>query len=213
MRSDKYASLTALRQFEKPDSYRVRLLDRHSPLTVIAPHGGFIDAGSSGVARAIAGREYNLYEFQGLRRQSSFELHITSTRFSDPPLTRLLEKSTVAVSVHCMGETGDDTVWLGGLNLTLKTAVHQRLVADGFKVNDDSPMYRGESPRNVVNRVKNRGVQLELPSGLIRQLYRDELFLTNGRMPAVTPRFRTLVRAIRAEIRLHIGDPRLSKSA
>jgi phage replication-related protein YjqB (UPF0714/DUF867 family) len=213
MRSDKYASLTALRQFEKPEDYRVRLLDRASPLTVIAPHGGFIDAGTSGIASAIAGREYNLYDFQGLRREDSFELHVTSTRFSDPPLTRLLERSTAAVAVHGMGDTGEETIWLGGLNRPLKAAMYRRLVSAGFDVNDDSPAYRGESPRNVVNRVKNHGVQFELPRGLIRQLYRDELFLTNGRTPSVTPRFRSLVRAIRAEMRRHLHHQALSKSA
>jgi phage replication-related protein YjqB (UPF0714/DUF867 family) len=213
MRSDKYASLTALRQFEKPEDYRVRILDRGAPLTVIAPHGGFIDAGTSGIARAVAGREYNLYDFQGLRREDAFGLHVTSTRFSDPPLTHLLEKSTAAVAVHCMGETGEETIRLGGLNRSLKAAMHKRLVAAGFDVNDDSPAYRGESPRNVVNRVKNHGVQLELPSGLIRGLYRDELFLTSGLIPAVTPRFRLLVRAVRAEIRRHLQGQTLSKSA
>src|SRR5262245_58074670 len=120
MSFDLYASLAALKEHVQEDSYRVRCLDRHSLVTIIAPHGGYIDAGTSAVARAVAGKRYNLFDFQGLQHERPWELHVTATRFRDPQLTALLDKSRFAMSIHCMGSTGEETIYLGGLNRQLK---------------------------------------------------------------------------------------------
>jgi phage replication-related protein YjqB (UPF0714/DUF867 family) len=53
-------------------------------VAIIAPHGGKIEPGTSEIAAAIAGDDYSLYRFQGLRDRPREELHITSAKFDEP---------------------------------------------------------------------------------------------------------------------------------
>lgn len=204
MSQDKYQSLAALKAaLQERIDYRVRILDRNSSVTVISPHGGFIEAGTSAIAREVAGRVYNLYDFQGLRQTQPQELHVTSTRFRDSPLTALLAKSQFAVSIHCMGDSGADVIWLGGLNLQLKQIVLDQLRQAGFEVNPDSPMYRGESPNNIVNLTACKGVQLELSEELLSSMFNGPRFLESGRRPQGDTRFESLVQALRLSIKTY----------
>ncbi len=198
---DKYSSLAALKAAlrEKRD-YQVRLLDRRSWATILAPHGGFIEAGTSALARATAASNYNYFDFQGLRSTDAMDLHVTSTKFRDPLLTSLLKHSDTAVSFHCMGKAGERVIWLGGLNAELKAIFLQNLRAAGFSVNPDSPRYRGESMNNVVNLVHHKGVQLELSQELM-----DDLFVGGAFDPDksadTTALFLALTRAVRLSLR------------
>lgn len=202
---DVFPDLDALkRKLRNKLDYRVRVLDRQAPVTVMAIHGGYIDAGSSDLATALAGRDYNLFDFQGLRAEGSFELHVTSTRFRDPQLTRLLDGSDVAVSVHCMGDADPKYIWLGGLNGKLKRMVQEALESEGFPVNADSPGFRGEHPGNVVNLAKAHGVQLELPRNLMTTMYDGKLFSAGSDRPKRTVVFRRFVRAVRRAIRQYV---------
>lgn len=200
---DVYPDLDTLKRTLKENrDWRIRHLDRRNAITVIAPHGGFIDEGTSAIARAIAGREHNLFDFQGLRRKDSFDLHVTSTRFSDEKLSKMLEQSSAAISVHGMGNDDEAAIWLGGLNKELKQMVNDRLLAAGFNVNANSPRFRGESPKNVVNLAPLHGVQLELSSKLRWSMFRERrLFNTRGRCTKTTQLFDSFVRAVRAALR------------
>jgi phage replication-related protein YjqB (UPF0714/DUF867 family) len=53
-------------------------------VAVIAPHGGGIEPGTSELATAIAGDDFSLYLFEGLKSAGNGELHITSTNFDEP---------------------------------------------------------------------------------------------------------------------------------
>ena len=199
---DKYASLAALKAELRDElDYRVRILDRWSWSTILAPHGGFIEAGTSALARATAGRSYNFYDFQGLQISSPLDLHVTSSRFRDPLLTPLLRRSFAAVSFHCMGRSGESVIWLGGLNATLKGLVLENLRKQGFSVNPDSPLYRGESPNNIVNQVCHKGVQLELSEELIEELFVGARFHSGNTKLQTTERFDALVYAVRLSLR------------
>ncbi|MBY0552868.1 MAG: poly-gamma-glutamate hydrolase family protein [Candidatus Obscuribacterales bacterium] len=201
MSQDKYQSLAALKAaLQDKIDFRVRLLDRRSKITVISPHGGFIEAGTSAIAREVAGRSYNLYDFQGLRKTLPAELHVTSTRFRDQPLSALLKNSQFALSLHCMGDSGTDIIWLGGLNKQFKALVLEDLQSAGFVVNPDSPMYRGESPVNIVNLPQLQGVQLELSEELLSGMFHGPRFLENGRAPQGNVRFDALVNSLRKSI-------------
>lgn len=199
---DVYPHLQALKDKLVEDrDYRIRCRDRGSVLTVVSPHGGFIEEGTSALARAIAGPNLNLFDFQGLRLERPAELHVTSTRFREPRLTKLLSASRAALSVHGMGNEDDMTLWLGGLNLSLKKRVERELEAAGFLVNSDSPRHRGESKSNFVNLVERKGVQLELPDNLIASMFVGERkFRVSGRCPKTTPRFDDFVKAIRRAV-------------
>ncbi|SRR5579885_1483890 len=196
---DKYQSVSALKRDLGPGAYRIRRLDRGSRITVIAPHGGFIDPGSSAVARAVAGREHNLFDFQGLREDLAADMHVTATRFRDPALTPLLAACEAAVSVHWMGNQGAAMIWLGGRNWRLKVLVLKELTAAGFTVNANGPRYRGESPLNVVNLPRQQGVQLEISEELMCRLFRGKPF--HPRLRArTTVQFTRLVKAVRTAI-------------
>jgi phage replication-related protein YjqB (UPF0714/DUF867 family) len=203
MPADKFPSLAALKEQLGTDVFRKRVCDRRSDITIIAPHGGFIEAGTSAIAKAIAGRRYNLFDFQGLQRENPLDLHVTATNFRDRQLTGLLDKSIAAVSIHGMGEQHHKDIWLGGLNGKLKGLVLEKLRERRFDVNPDSPMYRGESPRNVVNLARNQGVQLELSNELLAELFVKTRFTTGGRCPKTTARFADLVAAVQEAIRLY----------
>lgn len=204
---DYFSDLDSLKaKLVKNRDYRIRWHNKRSAITIISPHGGYIEAGTSAIAKAIAGREYNFFDFQGLRQERVFELHVTATRFRDPVLTEMLEQGVIAVSIHSMGEEGDMTIWLGGLNLELKERIRLSLEAHGFLVNPDSPKYRGEHPKNVVNLPACKGVQVELPGKLIATMFRgNRLFSPKGRCSKTTEVFDRFVKAIREPL-LQSGD-------
>lgn len=198
---DKYSSLAALKaDLREKRDYQVRILDRRSWATILAPHGGYIEAGTSALARATAASNYNYFDFQGLLSTDAMDLHVTSTKFRDPLLGNLLKQSCTAVSFHCMGKTGEHVIWLGGLNKELKAIVLHNLRDVGFSVNPDSPRYRGESMNNVVNLVKHKGVQLELSQELMNELFVGAAFAP-GKSCTTTERFLALTTAVRLSLR------------
>ncbi len=202
--ADRFPSLEALKQHFKPKDYRIRCLRRNSPVTVISAHGGYIEAGTSAIVNAIAGRNYNLFDFQCLSQANAKDMHVTSTRFRCPELDKLLSASTVAVSVHGMGHQGEPTIWLGGMNRQLKEITLKVLRAQGFDVNPDGPRYRGESPENIVNLPSQQGIQLEISNELMDTLFRGHAFLLDRRRLAPTKRFKALVRSMRLALRLYL---------
>lgn len=197
---DKYRSLAALKAalVENVD-YRVLALDRRSWLTVASPHGGFIEPGSSAIAAAAAGRQYNFFDFQALKPEGAKELHVTSTRFREPQLTGLLRRSRAAMSIHCMGTCHEQVIWLGGLNATLKQLVLEELLQAGISVNPDSPQYRGEKPTNFVNMVAEQGVQLEFSEELLLALFESAPFV-GRRRPRLSDLGFVVVTALRSAL-------------
>jgi phage replication-related protein YjqB (UPF0714/DUF867 family) len=138
-----------------------------SPVAVIAPHGGDIEDGTSEVARAIAGEEFNLYRFEGIRPARNYRtLHLTSHRFDEPECLSLIAGCDVVVAVHGCGGS-EAAVYLGGLDVPLRDrlaaalgAAHVRAVVGGHK-------YPAVHPANVCNRgASGRGVQLEITHAL-----------------------------------------------
>src|ERR1700751_5506986 len=87
-----------------------------SSVAVLAPHGGAIEAGTSEIACAVAGSEFNLYVFEGIRESGNYAaLHLTSHRFDEPRCLALLSACDHVITVHgCRGEI--PRVLLGGLD-------------------------------------------------------------------------------------------------
>lgn len=177
--------------------FRIRFRDRGAFATIVSPHGGYIEEGTSTLARACAGPDFNFFDFQGLRTENPSELHVTSTHFRDPDLMKMLDASEVAVSIHGMGDEDDITIWLGGLNKELKANMLSALREQGFSVNPDSPRHRGESELNFVNMAKQKGVQIELPNNLLKTMFVGPRFARTGRHVKTTPVFDKFVRAVR----------------
>jgi phage replication-related protein YjqB (UPF0714/DUF867 family) len=208
---DVFPDVPALKsQLKDKRDYRIRARDRGAFATIVSPHGGYIEEGTSALARACAGPDFNFFDFQGLRTKEPQELHVTSTRFREPGLMTMLAASEVAVSIHGMGEEDDMTIWLGGLNKELKESMLKALREQGFLVNPDSPRHRGESKLNFVNMAKQKGVQLELPDNLLKTMFvGPRRFASNGRCIKTTPVFDKFVKAVRQVV--HAEKRRLKK--
>jgi phage replication-related protein YjqB (UPF0714/DUF867 family) len=178
--------------------FRIRTASRPGHIAVIAPHGGGIEPGTSELAEAIAGTALSFYAFEGIRRNNNRDLHITSTRFSEPRCHALVTASPLVITIH--GEDSDDeAVFIGGLAREALRSVRESLEAAGFSVEKHpNPVLQGESLENICNRGSRReGVQLELSSGLRSTLF--EALTRRGRRKT-TDRFTGFVEAVRRGI-------------
>lgn len=170
--SDQYDCFAALAAREVEGvHYRIRHAARSSPIAVVAPHGGWIEPGTSEATVAIAGDVHSFYCFESLTRRARGDgLHITSTRFDEPQAMQLVAASEIVIGVHGR-KNGDDnaSVWVGGLHEPLRDAISAALRDSGFlakSVGEGHPL-AGRDPANICNRGRRRaGVQLELPMAL-----------------------------------------------
>ncbi|MDQ8730649.1 poly-gamma-glutamate hydrolase family protein [Bradyrhizobium sp. LHD-71] len=178
MTGDRYRSFAALKASEREGiDYRIVVVDRRAPVTVIAPHGGRIEPPTSRLALAIAGETCNAYCFEGLQPdREHHDLHITSDNFDEPIACELVARSDVVVAVHGRLDRDDpEAVWLGGLDVDLCNRVADALRRAGFGTLTEGHMFPGSGPRNICNcGLRRMGVQLELPRGLRDVLAREE---------------------------------------
>ena len=138
-----------------------------SRIAVIAPHGGGIERGTSEIAGAIAGEDFNLYTLEGIRPSGNYDaLHLTSQLFDEPECLALLEKCSVVVAIHgCKGT--DARVLLGGLDGDLKVQLAEALAGAAITVEPEGHRYPATNPNNICNRGRSgKGVQLELTGPL-----------------------------------------------
>ncbi len=91
--ADAYTSFVDLaKQQVRGVDYEIEV-HRHtaSPVAIIAPHGGGIERGTSEIARGIAGEDFNLYVFEGLKSSGNYAaLHLTSRHFDEPACLELI---------------------------------------------------------------------------------------------------------------------------
>ncbi len=171
--SDQYVSYAELALYETEGvHYQIRMIERASPIVIVAPHGGRIEAGTSQTAALIAGDDFSLYCFEGIA--PGRRLHITSARFDEPRGVALVEASDIAIAIHGRADRGDHrTVWMGGLHHALRDSIGAALERSGFKTSLDHHM-QGKAPNNICNRGRMRaGVQIELPMSLRNSIYSD----------------------------------------
>jgi phage replication-related protein YjqB (UPF0714/DUF867 family) len=138
-----------------------------SAVAILAPHGGAIEAGTSEIARAIAGSEFNLYLFEGIRPSGNYAaLHLTSHCFDEPRCLELLSSCDHVVTIHgCRGTTPQ--AFLGGLDLGLKKLISDAIAAFGIESHLLGHPYHAVHPHNICNRGRRgAGVQIELTSAL-----------------------------------------------
>ena len=165
----RYQSYAELAEHETHDrDYRITVTHRReSPVAIIAPHAGSIERRTTFIAREIAGDDFNLYLFEGLDSNGSFEeLHITSHRFDEPACLDLIVNCDVVVAVHGCHRT-EEAAYIGGLDLALKHRLADAIRAAGVPVLTDGHDYPGTNPDNICNRgARGQGVQLEFTDAL-----------------------------------------------
>ena len=161
-----YAELAAQETPER--DYRITVTHRReSPVAIIAPHAGSIERRTTHISREIAGDDFNLYLFEGLDSNGSFEeLHITSHQFDEPACLDLIANCDIVVAVHGCHRS-EEAAYIGGLDLALKHRLADAIRAAGIPVLTDGHDYPGTNSDNICNRgARGQGVQLELTDTL-----------------------------------------------
>jgi len=152
--------------------YSREVYDRGSRVTVFAPHGGDIELATARLARGVAGRDFNLYVFNGWLGRESGRLHVTSSHFNDPDAVRLSTSGALGLSLHAQAGRGS-WVCVGGSNKAAAALVARRLEDSGFAAVTPCARLPGTSAKNIVNRGSAGGVQLEITLRLLSRLERD----------------------------------------
>ena len=187
--------------------------------TILAPHGGGIEPGTSELCLAVAGYHpatlavtppggptYDYWMFEGLRPADNDQLHVTSTRCDDGAAVSFCAGSLNALALHgCRPETaglppGSRTVLVGGRNFTLK-----RYLLEAFAGKLDArdaggvTTIDGDDPANIVNRtLLGMGGHLELTGPLRSAMF--EVDTRADRKHTTTEVFWTFTDACRAAV-------------
>lgn len=159
--------------------------DTPSDILIMAFHGGLIEPGTSELASAIAGNEFDYYGFIGFKNSehheeshTSADLHLTSARFDEPRLMKKTETASLCIGIHGFGgEEADFCV--GGAN----TEERKRLVKTlseklpAFRSCElCCPPFNGTSKKNPVNKCREGGIQVEMSPNVRRLILSDETF-------------------------------------
>jgi len=177
MPSDRYSNYADLMANEREGiDYGIVSVDRHSPVTIIAPHGGQIEPPTSALALAIAADDYNAYCFEGLRAgRQHHELHITSHSFDEPIGCELIAKSDIVIALHGRRDREEpESVWIGGLDSGLCYGIASYLARAGLPAATEGHEFPALGLANICNRGRRKkGVQLEIPQRLRNMLSED----------------------------------------
>jgi len=176
MARDTYSCFAELKNHEEQNKdYKISISDVGSRITIIAPHGGKIEPGTSDIAKQIAAERFNYYCFEGIKTEKNGRLHITSHNFDEPMAVHIISKSQIVVAIHAC--TGNERfVFLGGRDELLKEVIANELESGGIIVLKGHGKFKGLNPNNICNRGANKkGVQLEITRGLRDDLIKRQL--------------------------------------
>ncbi|MFC5664326.1 poly-gamma-glutamate hydrolase family protein [Kitasatospora misakiensis] len=243
--ADTYASNTAL--YSDPTLVegvdygrrsRRHLVDDQNPAaragivrtTVIAPHGGGIEGGTSELCLAVAGYHpadlaptpaagpvHDFWMFEGMRSSGNSALHVTSTHCDDTLARAMCAGSLNVLSLHgCTAaqaglETGAQAVLVGGLNATFRQYLMEEFAAAGIRAVTASgeEEIAGISPDNICNRsLLGMGAQLEITTDLRTAMFATGKNTRTERAANTLPLFWTFTTAVRtATHRLEATQP------
>jgi phage replication-related protein YjqB (UPF0714/DUF867 family) len=190
-----YRSFEELRSQEQEGrDYQIRFDLKDERVLIMAPHGGKIERTTSKIAEAIAGENYSLYSFEGVKTDGNDVFHIESHLFDEPRALQAVKKADVVITVHGQINHKEGFVMVGGLNVSLRSEIRRQLEAGGFQTRTPPEGLQGIDPENICNRGRLKGgVQLE-----ISRKERDSLRDDNNRLKAFSE-------AIRRAIKLYLG--------
>ncbi|MEU2864650.1 poly-gamma-glutamate hydrolase family protein [Streptomyces mirabilis] len=198
--------------------------------TVIAPHGGGIEGGTSELCLAIAGYHpadlaptpvagpvHDFWMFEGLMSSGNGALHVTSTHCDDTIARSLCAGSLNALSLHGCSpeqaglESGAEAVLIGGLNPTFRQYLLEEFTAVGIRAVTASgeEEIAGISPDNICNRtLLGMGAQLEMTTALRTAMFASGKNTIADRATNLLPSFWTFTAATRRAIdRVEAGQP------
>lgn len=183
--------------------------------TIVAPHGGGIERGTSELCLAIAGYHpatltatggatYDYWMLEGLLSTGNDDLHVTTTHCDDATALSLCGGARTVLSLHgcsVAAANGMGAVLVGGRDVALRGMLIARLRAAGLDAVDATshPTLGGVAPENLTNRtLLGAGAQLEITAPV-----RDAMFTVNThaqRKNTTTPSFWSFTAACRAAL-------------
>jgi phage replication-related protein YjqB (UPF0714/DUF867 family) len=183
--------------------------------TIVAPHGGGIEPGTSELCLAIAGYHpaslaqtggptHDYWMLEGLLSTGNDALHVTSTHCDDATALSLCGGARTVLSLHGCSDAaaaGMGAVLVGGRDTQLRILLITHLVGAGFDAVDATshPTLSGVSPANLTNRtLLGAGAQLEITTPV-----RNAMFITNTRAQrkhTTTPDFWNFTTACRTAL-------------
>jgi phage replication-related protein YjqB (UPF0714/DUF867 family) len=168
-----YKSFQEIKDQEVEGSdFSIRSYLRSSPILVMAPHGGMIEPGTTEMAETIAGMDYSLYSFEGLKTEGNHLFHIESHLYDEPLALLAIAKAEIVITLHGQKDQEDAFVMVGGLHTQLGSEIRRQLETTGFQTRPPTKELSGTDPMNICNRgTSRRGVQLEV-SRKVRDLLR-----------------------------------------
>ena len=159
------------RHYTEGVDYAVHVAPRErSGIAILAPHGGRIEGRTSEIARLIAGEDYGLYLFEGLRTTGdNFDcLHLASSQFDEPRALELISNCHTVVTVHGYAASGPD-VLLGGLNERLEAGGCTGAGDERILVPDRGTPLPGQSSRqHLQSRAIRRGAATRVERGIAK---------------------------------------------
>jgi phage replication-related protein YjqB (UPF0714/DUF867 family) len=165
--------------YRENEDYRITCQPRDDNFAcIVAPHGGGIEPNTSDIAHAIAGTEFSLYLFEGIRPTDNHEaLHLTSQCFDEPSCLKMLACSDYVVTIHGCNVKGE-VVLIGGLDNALGKELQKSLTDAGVKCQSSGHAFPGTHPDNICNRGRQKiGAQLELSLELRQSPNRHRLVM------------------------------------
>lgn len=159
----RYAELAASEQ-EGKHFKRISIRQPNATVVVIAPHGGKIEPRTWPIAKTIAGTEFSVYGFIGLRPEieGRKSLHIKSQNFDEPKCRKLVRTHIWVISIHGSGKKGE-RAFLGGLDKKLIQDLTSELEKAGIRAETNGHIYPATCPNNICNKgASKKGAQFEL---------------------------------------------------
>lgn len=145
--------------------------------SVVAPHGGGIEPGTSELCLAIAGYHpatlaptggptYDYWLLEGLLSTNNGDLHVTTTHCDDAMALSLCGGARTALTLHgctTAAANGMGDVLVGGRNAALRNLLIAQLAGFGAGDATGHPSLAGMAPENLTNRtLLGAGAQLEI---------------------------------------------------
>lgn len=173
--SDRYESFSELQAHEKENrDYKITVKSGRYPVLIMAPHGGEIEPYTADISGWIAGDEFSLYIFEGIKSNNSRDLHVTSHHFDEPLALTAAAQADIIVTVHGLRNESEEFIMVGGLDIELGNRLKTALIKTGFTIRESTAQYRGQRQTNICNRSRRgRGIQLEITFALRKRLFED----------------------------------------
>lgn len=172
--TERYRNFRELQACEAKNDYKIFYRPGKYSVLIMAPHGGEIEPFTSQISEWIAGEDFSIYLFEGIKDYGIKDLHITSHHFDEPLALEILERADIVVTIHSLRNSVDEFIMVGGLDLELCAKIKAALAKAGFEIRKCEARYRGQHPDNICNRGRQGiGVQLEITYALIKRIFMD----------------------------------------